>query len=127
MAISKPLNFDELHLLGIKVVYKHLIDNGYNVLATRNNINENPQIFATLNNQRYAIVVRTARYPKMGVLQPKTAAEVLLQMQKNNALCLFASVGIANADGDNETEMAEPNKDGHYIINFKGLQNFPSF
>ena len=118
------LTDEELHFLGIKVVYKAMIDEGYKVLQVRKETDINPQVLATKNGRRYFIVVRTARYPDMGILMPDVAARVLKHAKKNDATCLFAGIGIANADGENEKEMTLPVKDGEYYINFKGLVPF---
>lgn len=125
MADKKIMDADDLHFLGIKVVYKDLVDKGYEVLNVRKERNIDPQILARHNGKMLFIVVRTAVYPDMGVLQPRTAARVSAHARKHNALCYFASVGIANAEGDSDEEMSKPVVDGEYYINYKGLQPFP--
>jgi hypothetical protein len=97
------------------------------VLNVRQETDVNPQILAQIEGKKWLVVVKTAVYPYMGVLYPEVAAEVLRLAQKRDAGCLFASVGIANANGETEEEMAQPVKGGEYYINFKGLQPFPSF
>lgn len=126
MPHKKPLTDEQLHLLGIKAVYTHLVNEGYTILNVRQEAGVDPQILATLHNERHFVVVRTARFPHMGALQPRTAARVLEHAQKHKAICQFASVGIANAEGDTDEEMAQPKVNGEYYINFKGLQPFPS-
>ncbi len=121
------MNYEQLHFLGIKVVYKHMVDNGYEVLNVRKETDVNPQILALKDGKRYFVVVRTAKFPHMGVLLPHVAANVLEHGNKNSAICLFASVGIANANGDTDEEMAEPEVGGEFYINFKGLQPFPGY
>ncbi|MBN2166988.1 MAG: hypothetical protein JW717_11975 [Marinilabiliaceae bacterium] len=116
---------EELHYLGIKVVYKDLIDKGYDVLNIRKEMDVNPQILAKKDGRFVFITVKTARYPYMGVLYPHVASDVLHVARKRNAVCYFASVGIANANGQTEEEMAKPIADGEYYINYKGLQSFP--
>ncbi len=125
--MNVKMNYEQLHFLGIKVVYKHMIDNGYEVLNVRKETDVNPQILALKDGKRYLVVVRTARFPDMGVLLPHVAANVLELGHKNNAVCLFASVGIANANGETDEEMAEPEVGGEFYINFKGLQPFPGY
>lgn len=121
---NQPLTDEELHFLGIKVVFKAMVDDGYKVLQVRKGTDINPQILAVKNDKRYFIVVRTERYPDMGALMPDVAARVLMHAKKNNATCLFAGVGIANANGETEHDMKEPVKGGEYYINFKGLIPF---
>lgn len=71
------------------------------------------------------IVVKTARYPRMGVLSPEIAAQVARHAEKHKVKPMFASVGVANANGESDEEMGEPLKDGEYFINFNGLLEFP--
>jgi len=121
---KNPLTDEELHFLGIKVVFKAMIDDGYKVLQVRKETDVNPQILAVKDDKRYFIVVRTARYPDMGVLTPDTAARVLLHAKKNKAICMFGGVGIANADGETDEDMKYPVEGGEYFINYKGLVPF---
>jgi hypothetical protein len=125
MGKNKAMNDEELHFLGIKVVYKDLVDKGYEVLNVRREEDVDPQILARKEGSLLFIVVRTARFPDMGVLKPRTAARVSMHANKNNAVCYFASVGIANAKGEDDEEMGQPEVDGEYFINYKGLQPFP--
>lgn len=116
---------EELHFLGIKVVYKDMIDKGYEVLTVRKELDVNPQILAKKDDQYVFVTVKTARYPEMGVLYPHVASDVIHVSRKHDALCYFASVGIANADGETDEEMGQPELGGEYYINYKGLQPFP--
>ncbi len=124
MIIGEALTDEELHFLGIKVVFKALTDDGYKVLQVRKEMDINPQILATKDDVRYFIVVRTARYPDMGILKPEVAAKVLIHAKKNNATCRFAGVGIANGNEDSDVGMSQPVKNGEYFINYKGLLPF---
>lgn len=125
MGQKKIMNTEELHFLGIKVVYKDLVDNGYEVLNVRREMDIDPQILARRNDTMHFIVVRTAPFPDMGILEPRVAARVSMHARKHNAICYFASVGIANANGDTDEEMGKPEVGGEYFINYKGLQPFP--
>lgn len=127
MGKDEVLSADELHFLGIKVVYKDMVDKGYKVINVRREPDVNPQILAVKDDKRYFIIVRTAIFPDMGLLLPQVAAEVLKHGSKHNAICYFASVGIANANGQTNEEMAKPVKGGEYFINYKGLQDFPRY
>lgn len=123
--MGKVFNQDGLHYFGIKVVYKHLVDEGYEVLNVRHESDVNPQILAKKNEVLYFIVVRTAPFPNMGVLTPDVASLVSLHALRHKAVCLFASVGLANALGETDEEMGRPMENGEYYINFKGLSAFP--
>ena len=123
--MGKKMGGEDLHFFGIKVVYKDLIDNKYEVLNVRKEADVNPQILARKDGQLYFVVVRTARYPRMGVLTPDITAEVSKHALRHKAVCQFASVGVANAKGNNEDEMGQPEIDGEYYINYNGLAPFP--
>ncbi|MBI9063165.1 MAG: hypothetical protein JEZ14_14375 [Marinilabiliaceae bacterium] len=125
MGKGKVMTAEELHFLGIKVVYKDMVDKGYEVLNVRQELDVNPQILARKEGKRYFIVVRTTVYPKKGILFPHVAADVLKHAAKHQATCLFASVGIANANGENDEEMGRPEAGGEFYINYEGLQDFP--
>lgn len=118
---------DELHQLGIKVVYKDLIDKGFEIAGVRNELATNPQIVAKKNSQFVLVVVKTAAYPDMGVLYPRVASEVNDIAAQKGAMCYFASVGVANADGETKEEMAKPTLNGKHLIKYEGLQPFPVF
>ena len=127
MGNGKVMTAEELHFLGIKVVYKDMVDKGYEVLNVRQELDVNPQILARKEGKRYFIVVRTTIYPEMGILFPHVAADVLKHATKHQTTCFFASVGIANAKGETDDEMAKPEVGGEYYINYNGLQDFPKF
>ncbi|MBN2742925.1 MAG: hypothetical protein JXR39_03425 [Marinilabiliaceae bacterium] len=116
---------EELHYMGIKVAYKELVDKGYEVLNVRKETDVNPQILARKDDRYILVVVKTACYPHMGILEPEVAAEVAKLAIKHQALCYFASVGIANAKGETEEEMARPVTGGEYYINYDGMQPLP--
>jgi hypothetical protein len=125
MAEGRIMNLEELHFLGIKVVYKDLVDQGYEVLNVRKELDVNPQILAKKDDQYHMVVVKTGYYPEMGIILPEVIAQVKGLGQKHNAKCWYASVGIANANGETEEEMAKPQVDGEFYINYKGLIPFP--
>jgi hypothetical protein len=125
MGGNKLMSPEELHFLGIKAVYKDLIDKGYEVLNVRREMDVNPQLLVRQKGKWLFVVIRTAVFPRMGVLTPDLAARVLFHARKQKADCYFASVGVANALGDTEEEMAKPVVGGEYYINYKGLMPFP--
>lgn len=117
----KELTDEELHFLGIKVVYKHLVDTGYEVIAVRKELEVNPQILAKKDGEFHLVAIRTKRFPEMGVLFPHVASQVIYLAKQRGGVAHFASVGIANGATDDEEAMAKPLRDGEYYINFKGL------
>lgn len=125
MEEGKLMNLEELHFLGIKVVYKDLVDKGYEVLNVRKELNVNPQILAKKDDQFHMIVVKTGYYPEMGIVLPEVIEQVRELGKKHKATCWYASVGIANADGQTEDEMSKPVVNGEFFINYKGIMAFP--
>lgn len=121
MAQSQELNDEELHLIGIKVVYKYLVDNGYEVIAVRKELEVNPQILATKGGEYHLVAVRTKRFPEMGILFPHVASQVIHLAKQRGGVAHFASVGVANSATMDEALMAKPLKNGEYHINFDGL------
>ncbi len=125
MTQSKIMNLEELHFLGIKVVYKDMVDQGYKILNVRKELDVNPQILAQKEDTFVLVIVKTGYYPEMGIILPEIIEQVRELGKKRDALCYYASVGIANANGQTEEEMAKPVVDGEYYINYKGLMAFP--
>lgn len=123
--MGKKMSQEDLHFFGLKVVYKDLVDKGFEVLNVRREMDVNPQILARKEEVLYFIVVRTATFPEMGILLPEIAAKVSHHAMKHQAVCRFGSVGVANAKGDSDEEMGHPEMDGEYYINYKGLMPFP--
>ncbi|SKC23757.1 hypothetical protein [Alkalitalea saponilacus] len=123
--MGKIMTYEDLHFFGIKVVYKNLIDNGFEVLNVRKELDVNPQILARKKEEMYFVVVRTAAYPEMGILTPDVASKVTLHALRHKAICRFASVGVANANGETEEQMGKPETGGEFYINFNGLMPFP--
>lgn len=118
---TRELNDDELHFIGIKAVYTHLIDNGYEVIAVRKELEVNPQILAKKDGEFQLVVVKTRRFPEMGILFPHVASQVIYLAKQRGGKALFASVGVANGSGLTDEEMSKPMKNGEYYINFNGL------
>lgn len=121
MSSTLELNDEDLHLLGIKVVYKHLVDTGYEVITVRKELESNPQILAKLDDEYHLVIVKTKRFPEMGILFPHVASQVVYLATQRGGKVWFASVGIANGDTEDEEMMSKPMRNGKYIINFKGL------
>lgn len=119
------LTGSELHELGIKWVYKHIKDE-FEVLSVNIEFEKNPQILARKDDQLHFIVVKTSTYPDLGSLSPSAAEEIIKHADKHKAKILFAHVGVANADTEDEKEMQHPQKGGHYYFNFNGLSIQPN-
>ena len=119
------LSNSELHELGIKWVYKHIKDE-FEVLSVNIEFEKNPQIIAKKDNELHFIVVKTSTYPDVGSLTLSASEEIIKHADKHKAKILFAHVGIANADSQDDKEMQYPVKDGQYYINYTGLTIEPN-
>lgn len=123
--MNKRLTGEELHELGIKWVYKHIKDE-FEVLSVNIEFDKNPQIVARKDDEMHFIVVKTSTYPDVGSLTSVAAEEIIKHADKHNAKILFAHVGIANADAENENDMQFPVKGGHFYFNYNGLSIKPN-
>lgn len=125
MNVGKVMNLEELHFLGIKVVYKDLVDKGYEVLNVRKELDVNPQILAKKDGHFHMVIVKTGFYPEMGIILPEIIDQVNELGKKHEADCWYASVGIADANGETDKEMSKPKVGGEFYINYKGIIPFP--
>lgn len=114
----------DVHAFGIEIVYKQLIEAGWDVqsadvYAERE---EHPQIVANKDGEFAFFVVRTAIYPGRGRIEGEAVFRHHVQLAiDHGASCYFASVGIANSEGTTEKEMAVPVKGVAFHVDFDGL------
>ena len=112
----------EMHDFGIDVVCNYLKKDGHEIVSVNTDIALNPQAVARKNGQLEFIIIRTACYPLKGTIESdQIAVHCIEHAEKHMAICYFASVGLANADGKNDAEMAIPVKGAGYYISFEGL------
>jgi len=112
----------EIHDFGVEVVFGYLKSEGHEIIAVNSNPSLNPQIVARKNEQLEFVVVRTACYPGKGTLDATSKANSIAHAEKSGAICFFASVGIANASGTTDAEMAIPVKGAGYHVAFNGIE-----
>ncbi|MBK9162591.1 MAG: hypothetical protein IPM21_01500 [Acidobacteria bacterium] len=115
----------DIHAFGVEILYKQLETDGWvidsaDVLA---DIRTEPQIVAKKEGELAFFVVRTDVHPKRGRFEEgKEAFETLvLHAKAHGASCYFASIGIANSEGETEEAMSVPVKGVGYNIQFDGL------
>ena len=113
------LSQQEIHQIGMNMVGKHLVDNGFEFLAIKSELGHSPQ-FVCLKNEKelFFVLVRTVTFPE----NPENYDETwMLKMKKHSiekkARLLFAGVGIA----DSEDMMDKPKKGLESSVNYKGL------
>jgi len=112
----------EIHDFGVEVVFGFLQREGHEIVAVNTDLAVNPQVVARKDGQLEFVVVRTACYPDKGTLEPSAKASCIAHAEKSGAICYFASVGIANASGTNDAEMALPVKGAGYYVAFNGIE-----
>ena len=120
--MTELMNIAEIHDFGVEVVFGFLQREGHEIVAVNTDPAINPQIVAKKDGQLEFVVVRTACYPAQGTLEPLGRAKCIEHADKSGAICYFASVGIANASGANDAEMACPVKGAGYHVAFKGIE-----
>ncbi len=115
----------DIHAFGVEILYKQLEQDGWvidsaDVLA---DIRTEPQIVAKKEGELAFFIVRTDVHPKRGRFEEgKDAFETLVRHAKaHGASCYFASIGIANSEGETEEAMSVPVKGVGYNIQFDGL------
>lgn len=120
--MAELMNIAEIHDFGVEVVFGFLQREGHEIVAVNTDPAINPQIVAKKDGHLEFVVVRTACYPEQGMLEPLGRAKCIEHADKSGAICYFASVGIANASGANDAEMACPVKGAGYHVAFKGIE-----
>lgn len=115
----------DVHTFGVEIVYKQLEADGWDiqsadVLADKTS---EPQIIAQKDGEYAFFIVRTAVYPGRGRFEEgQESFETLVRhASEHGASCYFASVGIANSEGESEEEMSVPVKGVGFNIQFDGL------
>lgn len=116
------MSTSEIHDFGIEVVFNYLKKEGHEIVSVNTDIALNPQVVAKKNGQLEFIIVRTACYPSKGQIEnDQMALHCIEHADKHKAICYFASVGIANAEGKTDAEMAVPVKGAGYHISFEEI------
>lgn len=117
------LSDNEIHEFGINVVLDDIRAKGYAISSVMTTRESNPQIIAHKNGQLIYIVVRTAIYPKKGVIENfQLGLQILDDAYDKNAACYFASIGIANANGSTDLEMSIPIRNSGYYVAYSGIE-----
>ena len=118
----ETLSFKEIHEFGIDIVVNYARKDGFQVARIEYDQSLDPQIIANKNGDLFYILVRTACYPYKGIIEKGDRLEkVLSSAIKQNAKCIFAGVGIANAKGSTDLEMSIPVRGGGFYISFSGF------
>lgn len=117
------MNLEELHLFGLRFMYRELTQNGFEVLSVEPDLETFPQIIAKKDDQLYFIVVQTSAYPLVGDLPTNHQIKLINEhAKKHKAITKFASLGIANGEAKTEKEKSILKKGSEFLINYSGLK-----
>lgn len=124
MANQEILTETEIHAFGIQVLIKKLEEDGWMIESADPFIDRttHPQIVAHKDGEIAFFVVRTEMFPGKGRIEGEEVFQNQVRHAANHgAACYFASIGIANADGETDEERSRPVKGVGYNITFDGL------
>ncbi len=123
MSNDKIMTDEEIHEFGINIVLEDLRKNGFLISSVTTDRKSNPQIIAKNSGQLFHILVRTACYPSKGNIESRELGfQLLIDAINNHSRCYIASVGIANADGTTDLEMATPIRGAGFYISYNGIE-----
>ena len=115
----------DIHAFGVEIVYKQLEKDGWRISSADvgADLRTHPQIVADKDGEFAFFVVRTDIHPGRGRFEEGQEAfnHLVRQAKSHGASCYFASVGIANSEGETDEEMATPVKGVAYHVQFDGL------
>jgi len=117
------MNSEEIHLFGLRFMYRELTQSGFEVLSVEPDTETFPQIIARKEEQLYFIVVQTAIYPEVGDLPTNHQIKQIREhAEKHKAITKFASLGLANAESNSEAEKSILKKGQEFLVNYSGLK-----
>jgi hypothetical protein len=115
----------DIHAFGVEILFKQLEKDGWVIVTADVNADlvSEPQIVAKKDGELAFFVVRTDVYPKRGRFEegPEAFNTLVRHAKAHGASCYFASIGIANSEGESEDEMSVPVKGIGYHVQFDGL------
>jgi hypothetical protein len=116
---------NDIHAFGVEIVYKQLEKDGWRIRSAdvEADLSSKPQIVAEKDGELAHFVIRTDIHPKRGRFEEgqESFDRLVKEAKANGASCYFASVGIANSEGETDEEMATPVKGVAYHVQFDGL------
>ena len=116
---------EDIHAFGVEIVYKQLEKDGWRMQSADVNADPRtePQIIADKDGEFAFFIVRTDIHPRRGRFEEGQEAfnRLVRHARSHGASCYFASVGIANSEGESDEEMSTPLKGVAYHVQFDGL------
>ena len=115
----------DIHAFGVEIVYKQLEKDDWTIRSAdvEADLSAEPQIIADKDGELAFFVIRTDIHPGRGKFEEGQEAfnRLVKYAKENGASCYFASVGIANSEGESDEEMSTPVKGVAYHVQFDGL------
>ena len=125
MAVRELMTKADIHAFGVEIVYKQLEKDGWIIDSAdvEADLAAEPQIIASKDGERAFFVVRTDIHPGRGRFDEgqKAFDHLVSHAKEHGAECYFASVGIANSEGESDEEMSAPVKGAAFHVQFDGL------
>lgn len=116
---------DDIHAFGVEIVYKQLEKDGWTIRSAdvEADVATEPQIVAEKDGELAYFVIRTDIHPGRGRFEEgqESFNDLVKHAKAHGASCYFASVGIANSEGETDEEMSTPVKGVAYHVQFDGL------
>jgi hypothetical protein len=119
---ADAMSAEEVQDFGVKAVAEHEAKAGATIVSVQADVGREPQIVARIDGKLAFIAVRTACYPGKGELEPAALVKLKAQAAEMGATPFFAQVGIANATGKNDEEMAVPIRGAGFYVAYEGLK-----
>ena len=125
MSQRELMTKEDIHAFGVEIVYKQLEKDGWRMQSAdvKADLRTQPQIIADKDGELAFFVVRTDIHPGRGRFEEGQEAfnHLVRHAKSHGASCYFASVGIANSEGETDEEMSTPVKGVAYHVQFDGL------
>jgi hypothetical protein len=125
MSQRELMTKEDIHAFGVEIVYKQLEKDGWRMQSANVNadLRTEPQIIADKDGEFAFFIVRTDIHPGRGRFEEGQEAfnRLVRHARSHGASCYFASVGIANSEGESDEEMSNPVKGVAYHVQFDGL------
>jgi hypothetical protein len=125
MSQRELMTKEDIHAFGVEIVYKQLEKDGWRMQSADVNADPRtePQIIADKDGEFAFFIVRTDIHPGRGRFEEGQEAfnRLVRHARSHGASCYFASVGIANSEGESDEEMSTPVKGVAYHVQFDGL------
>jgi hypothetical protein len=118
--MRRPLTTQELHNLAMNHVGEDLKQRGFEFIALNSKLKKHPQfVCMDKNKQYYFVIVKAVILPE----DPNSYDVVWMESfkkhaRKNDAIVLYAGVGIGSAEGENKPIYLNEN----YLLEYHGIQ-----